>query len=135
MGVQAKQDMFHAQEPLQSSRTGAFTGRGRTLAGDASPQQAPTAGGPVPPAQLVHTITFYTNGIFTVNDSALPCLACCFPSSEALHWSVVAVPHGVMASIISWQSTEGRRECSAKLLHSANSRLRTRHATHCCSGS
>ena len=99
MGVQAEQDMFHAQEPPQSSRTGAFTGRGRTLAGDAPPQEAPTAGGPAPPAQLVHTITFYTNGIFTVNDGELPSLARCFVSFEALHGSIVAVPNVVMASI------------------------------------
>lgn len=55
------------QVQSQGSRPGAFSGRGRTLAGDAPPQDAPPAPAQVP-EQSVHTITFYTNGIFTVDD-------------------------------------------------------------------
>ena len=56
--------------PQSSSRSGAFSGRARTLASDAAPEPAPAAAAAAPqvPEQAVHTITFYTNGIFTVDD-------------------------------------------------------------------
>ncbi|CAK0785425.1 hypothetical protein CVIRNUC_008634 [Coccomyxa viridis] len=56
--------------PQSSSRSGAFSGRARTLASEASPEPAPAAAAAAPqvPEQAVHTITFYTNGIFTVDD-------------------------------------------------------------------
>lgn len=57
-------------EPPQSSRSGAFSGRGRTLAGDApAEEEAPAAQAPAQaPEQMVHTITFFQNGVFTVDD-------------------------------------------------------------------
>ena len=56
--------------PQSSSRPGAFSGRARTLASDAAPEPAPAAAAAAAqvPEQAVHTITFYTNGIFTVDD-------------------------------------------------------------------
>ena len=58
------------QSQGQGGRSGAFSGRGRTLAGDAPEQDAPQApqAPTQPPEQTMHTITFYTNGIFTVDN-------------------------------------------------------------------
>ncbi len=70
LGGMTDTNCVQVQSQGQGGRPGAFSGRGRTLAGDAPPQdapqmpQAPTQ----PPEQTVHTITFYTNGIFTVDD-------------------------------------------------------------------
>jgi hypothetical protein len=75
-----------------SRRPGAFQGAARTLAGeDPPPEQAPAAsasaaqqqqgqlGQPANAAEqqqqqapIVHTIAFYSNGIFTVDDGASP---------------------------------------------------------------
>ena len=68
--------------PQSSSRSGAFSGRARTLANDAAPEPAPAAAVAAPqvPEQTVHTITFYTNGIFTVDDGE-PLAS--FPSSSS----------------------------------------------------
>ena len=57
----------------QQSRSSAFVGRARTLAGNAEPASdaaAQDAAAPAsdPNAPVVHTITFYQNGIFTVDD-------------------------------------------------------------------
>lgn len=63
---------------------GAFTGQSRTLAGGPA---APLAASPSAPSAasaqpIVHTITFYSNGVFTVDDGGAPALllkdACCF---------------------------------------------------------
>ena len=49
---------------------GAFTGQSRTLAG--GPAETPAATPSAPAASssqpIVHTITFYSNGVFTVNE-------------------------------------------------------------------
>ena len=55
------------------SRSGAFSGAARTLGGagaSAPPAAAPAAedAEPAAPEPVVHTITFYENGIFTVDD-------------------------------------------------------------------
>ena len=68
--------------PQSSSRSGVFSGRARTLGADAAPEPAPAAAAAAPqvPEQTVHTITFYTNGIFTVDDGE-PTTS--FPSSSS----------------------------------------------------
>ena len=72
--------------PQSSSRSGAFSGRARTLASDAAPEPAPAAAAAAPqvPEQAVHTITFYTNGIFTVDDGApKPSFSSCSSRQQA----------------------------------------------------
>ena len=48
---------------------GAFAGQGRTLAGGPAPSAAgPSQPSPASQQPIVHTITFYNEGVFTVND-------------------------------------------------------------------
>ncbi len=57
--------------PAQEGRSSAFQGRARTLAGgpEAAAAAEPDAAAAVDPSRpIVHTITFYLNGIFTVDD-------------------------------------------------------------------
>lgn len=59
---------------LVQSAGGAFSGAARTLAaGDAPAAPAQPEGEPeaAAPASIVHTITFYADGQFTVDDGAL----------------------------------------------------------------
>lgn len=55
---------------MPSHAGGAFSGTARTLAGDAPAAPADEAGPsqPAAPQPVAHTITFYANGIFTVDD-------------------------------------------------------------------
>ncbi|KAL3141421.1 hypothetical protein ABBQ32_004990 [Trebouxia sp. C0010 RCD-2024] len=57
------------QQP-SSSGGGAFTGQSRTLAGGsaAPPAATPAAPSPASSQPIVHTITFYSNQVFTVDD-------------------------------------------------------------------
>ena len=57
---------------------GAFTGQSRTLAGGPAAPPAATPSAPSAPSSqpIVHTITFYSDGVFTVDDgedTLLPC--------------------------------------------------------------
>ncbi|KAL0025359.1 hypothetical protein WJX79_011059 [Trebouxia sp. C0005] len=57
------------QQPSSSSGGGAFTGQARTLAGGpAAPAAAPSQSAAASQQPIVHTITFYNEGVFTVND-------------------------------------------------------------------
>ena len=60
--------------PAQEERSSAYQGRARTLAGGAEPAAeaaAPEASAAADPSTpVVHTITFYLNGVFTVDDGA-----------------------------------------------------------------
>ena len=57
------------------SRSGAFSGTARTLGGaDGSAEEAkpPEEAAPAAPEPVVHTITFFDNGVFTVDDGVGP---------------------------------------------------------------
>ena len=53
---------------------GAFTGQSRTLAGGPAAPPAATPSAPSAPSSqpIVHTITFYNDGVFTVDDGETP---------------------------------------------------------------
>ncbi len=57
--------------PLPAQRSaGVFTGTARTLAGgDVAPEPAPAPADGQPP-RIVHNISFYANGVFTIDDGA-----------------------------------------------------------------
>ena len=57
-----------APDQAPAGGTAAFSGAAHTLAGGAVPAQAQAAAGPPPP--ITHTIAFYANGVFTVDDGA-----------------------------------------------------------------
>ena len=67
--------VLQAAQPGPSRRPGAFQGSARTLGGEAAQPEpgAPAAAAGADAAQqqpqaIVHTIAFYSNGIFTVDD-------------------------------------------------------------------
>ena len=83
-------------QPAQQPRS-AFQGRARTIGGQAEPvaeaaEPATRAASDAPGAPVIHTITFYLNGIFTV-DNGTPVLP---PTdhlwAHACHVSVYALP-------------------------------------------
>lgn len=86
-------DLRPAAQQAQSS---AFQGRARTLAGGAEPaaevsEPEASAASSNPNAPVVHTITFYQNGIFTVDDGMAPCTILDLPSvTTSLHGSPIS---------------------------------------------
>ena len=104
------------------SQSGAFSGAARTLGGggdggaaaDAQPAQEPE---PAAPEPVVHTITFFDNGVFTVDDGAAVLF---FSSASHAHYSRIQ------------QRLRMRRCVSASVLpaYSANFRMCCTHAHH-----
>ena len=59
----------HPNGVIECAGGGAFTGRSNTLAGGPSaPESGPAQSAQTPTQPIVHTITFYSNDVFTVND-------------------------------------------------------------------
>ena len=100
---------------------GAFSGQSRTLAGEPSSAAPAAAEAAEPPTQpIVHTITFYSNEVFTVNDGMQPVSVwttlVCEDSSAAhtstLHSNEVFTVNDGMQSVFVW-TTLVREDSSA----------------------